>query len=50
MWRTHSCVPCRDSSRHLRGLRTVRRRWAPAWVPTRHRRVRAPHRHRRMSV
>jgi len=38
-WRTHSCVPRRDSSRCL----FVPRAPASARVPTRHRRVRPPH-------
>jgi hypothetical protein len=37
LWRTHSCVPCRDSSRHL-----DRARIGVGRVPTRHARVRAP--------
>ncbi len=39
-WRTHSCVPCRDSSRHL--FATANQ--ASPRVATRHARVHAPHR------
>src|ERR1019366_5416246 len=31
-WRTHLCVPCRDSSRHPGGLRGACRERASAWL------------------
>jgi hypothetical protein len=39
-WRTHSCVPCRDSSRHLSPASSQPE--ASPRVATRHARVRAP--------
>ena len=41
MWRAHSCVPCRDSSRHLR---VAALQAGVEKVSTRHARVRTPHR------
>jgi hypothetical protein len=37
LWRTHSCVPCRDSSRHIFADQTSTR------VSMQHAGVRAPH-------
>jgi len=49
MWRGHSCLPCRDSSRHVFAFPIKCRRQASAWVPTRQAGVPAP-RHGRAPV
>src|ERR1700693_1431934 len=33
MWRGHSCLPCRDSSRHFFALAPERRSQVAAWAP-----------------
>jgi len=42
LWRGHSCLPCRDSSRHISAGATDFRGQASAGVPTRQARVPAP--------
>jgi len=50
MWRRHSCLLCRDSSRHLFADVTQCRKQASARVPTRQAGVPAPHQGTRTLV